>query len=252
MYKISTYITKELGNNAFSYNQRIALWSAGKLYIPSLIQGTVADLECGSEICFEEAEFTESRSSGIVDGKLVSCTGLKNFLQTTFHDTPVYIVDNHNHALAFWHIHKTLNPQQPQASTFNLIHIDQHSDIKPNENKIPIPGSWFPIPKVEDFVNEKTNVGNFIPAAITSWIINEVIQVRTDFSLDNLSTFNVSTFQPFILDIDIDFREGKDITPAEIETIRTLMKHAEIVTIATSPYFIDQEKAIGIVQKILN
>ena len=104
---------------------------------------------------------------------------------------------------------------------------------------------------METFVHEKTNVGNFIPAAINSEIINEVTQVRTDYSLDNLSTFNVSTFHPFILDVDIDFREGKEITQTEIEIIRTLMHSAKLVTIATSPYFIDQEKAISIIKKIL-
>lgn len=236
MYTTPTYITQPIWNNAFSYDQRIALWSEGKLYIPSIIQDTVAELRQGSDICFEE----------VLNGKLVSCTGLKYFLQTTFHDTPVYIVDNHNHALSFRHKHFNTSTFQP----FNIIHIDQHSDIKPNSNVFLIPDSWFPIPKVEDFVNEKTNVGNFITAAINSWIVNEVIQVRTDYSLQQLQAAS-SKLQAFILDIDIDFRQDKEMTVSDIAIIQELMKKAELVTIATSPYFIDQARAIKLVKRLL-
>ena len=231
MYKNPTYLSKPIWNNAFSYDQRIALWSAGKLSIPSLIQGTVADLWQGSEICFEE----------VVDNKLVSCTGLKNFLQTTFHEVPVYIVDNHNHVLSFRLIqHINSLTRKP----VNLIHVDQHSDIKPNEN-------IFSEGNIETFVNEKTNVGNFITAATNSWIIKDIIQVRTDYALKNVQRLT-SNVQRFILDLDIDFRQDKEATEADVKIIRKLMKQAELVTIATSPYFIDQARAITIIQKFLS
>lgn len=238
MYKIFTYITQPAWNNAFSYDQRIALWSEGKLYIPSLIQGTVAELQQGSDICFEE----------VIENKLVSCTGLKHFLQTTFHDTPVYIVDNHNHALSFrYEYSTTLNSPQSKTSTLNLLHIDQHSDIKPNEN-------IFSEGDMEIFVNEKTNVGNFITAAINSWIIKDVIQIRTDYALQNsqLSTAEGFNSQSFILDIDIDFRQDKELTDNDINALRSLMQEADLVTIATSPYFIDQARAIDLIKKLLS
>ena len=126
----------------------------------------------------------------------------------------------------------------------NVIHIDQHSDIKENENK-------FSNGDIEQFVNEKTNVGNFITAALNSEIINEVIQVRTSFALESIKHQALS-IQHYILDIDIDFREGKEITQEEIGIIRTLMLRAKLVTIATSPYFIDQKRAITLIQKILS
>jgi hypothetical protein len=103
----------------------------------------------GSDICFEET----------LNGKLVSCSGLNNFLQTTFHDTPVYIVDNHNHALSFRHSYRLNDSALKRLS---VLHIDQHSDVKPNKNILS------PDEDIEDFVNEKTNVGNFITAAINS------------------------------------------------------------------------------------
>jgi len=58
--------------------------------------------------------------------------------------------------------------------------------------------------------------------------------------------------QRFILDLDIDFRQDKEATEADVKIIRKLMKQAELVTIATSPYFIDQARAITIIQKFLS
>jgi len=55
----------------------------------------------------------------------------------------------------------------------------------------------------------------------------------------------------YIVDIDVDFRVDKEITQEEIHIIRELIKKAKAVTIATSPYFIDQDKAIEIIRKIL-
>lgn len=231
MYNTPTYLIQPIGNNAFSYNERIALWSVGKLYIPSLIQWTVADLQQGSEICFEE----------YVDGKLKSCTGLKHFVQLECHGKQIFIVDNHNHALSFRY-HQLVNSWTRQP--VNLIHIDQHSDVKENGN------IFSPEDDIEQFVNEKTNVGNFISAAKNSWIISEIIQVRTDFSLCNLQS---SILNPqFILDVDIDFRVDKELTENDKEIIQELMKKAELVTIATSPYFIDQKRAISIITTILS
>ena len=46
---------------------------------------------------------------------------------------PIYIFDNHNHALYFWYKEYF---QNRFAKGVKLIHIDQHSDMKPNEGKI--------------------------------------------------------------------------------------------------------------------
>ena len=107
---------------------------------------------------------------------------------------------------------------------------------------------------MEIFVNEKTNVGNFITAAINSWIIKDVIQIRTDYALQNsqLSTAEGFNSQSFILDIDIDFRQDKELTDNDINALRSLMQEADLVTIATSPYFIDQARAIDLIKKLLS
>jgi hypothetical protein len=57
----------------------------------------------------------------------------------------------------------------------------------------------------------------------------------------------------YILDIDVDFWEGK--TDEEIESdfaiIRQLINNVCLITIATSPYFMNQKKAIELIQNIL-
>jgi len=114
------------------------------------------------------------------EGKLVSCTGLKHFIQTTYKNIPTYIFDNHNHALTF----RTKELMAPlikgevsadadggfekAKKHLSVIHIDQHTDIKPNTNQLPITNYELPITEVEDFVNTQTNVGNFISAALNN------------------------------------------------------------------------------------
>lgn len=229
MYRIWRYITEPIGNNEFSYQERIAMGSGGKIFVPSMKQWTVSDLETGSEVDFEEVE----------DGKLKSHQGLKHFIRTSYAWVPTYIIDNHNHALTFRYQYR-LNVWSFERLV--VIHIDQHADTKPNEKRLE--------EDIETFVNEKTNVGNFISAALHNHIIDEVIQIRTDYALKHL---DISSFGQIsvIVDIDADFRADKEIGSEDIRIIQALMKKAKLITIATSPFFIDQQEAIEMIQKIL-
>jgi len=236
MYTSWTYITSPAGNNEFSYNERIALWSAGKIFVPSLVKWSLANLEEGSEIVFEE----------VVNGKIVSCTWLKHFIETDYEWVPIYIVDNHNHAITFWAQHRL---SVWTLERLVVVHIDQHADTKENNSEFRMQGAE--LDDLEIFVNEKTNVGNFITATLNNWIIDEVIQVRTDYALREFAIRNSQSVNSLIVDIDIDFRVDKEITPEHIQIIRTLIKKAKLVTIATSPYFIDQKRAIELIKEIL-
>ncbi len=57
----------------------------------------------------------------------------------------------------------------------------------------------------------------------------------------------------YILDIDIDFRDQKsdEEIADDNRTIRKIMDDACLITIATSPYFMDQKRAIEIIKLIL-
>jgi len=78
--------------------------------------------------------------------------------------------------------------------------------------------------------------------------------MRTETALQNLSLYN--SMDPsfnYILDIDMDFREKKSDQEIkeDFEVVRKLIQNACLVTIATSPYFLDQETAIKLVKKLL-
>lgn len=251
MYTIWTHITQPVGNNEFSYQERIALWSEAKIFITDLIQWTVADLKEGSEIVFEEVE----------NNQLISCTGLKHFIQTTYKEIPTYIFDNHNHALFFRYRHtaqlktplikgETKGDLQERNKPFILIHIDQHADTKENKNSFQ--AAHTSPQEVFGFTTYACNVGNFLTSAKDAGIIEEVIQIRSEHALHNMEKLDFHKYN-YILDIDVDFWEEK--TDEEMESdfaiIKKLVDNVCLITIATSPYFMEQKKAIELIKKIL-
>lgn len=259
MYKDRTYITKPIGNNEFSYQERIALWSEAKIFITDLIQWTVADLEEGSEIVFEEVE----------NNQLKSCTWLKHFVQTTYKWIPTYIFDNHNHALFFRYRHTKklmasfIWKEEESADAdggfkpFVVIHIDQHTDIKGNKNSFK--AAYASPQEAFGFANYACNVGNFLTSAKEAEIIEKVIQIRSQHALHNMEKLDFQNYN-YILDIDVDFwacpsdrREEKSEQEIEsdFDIIRNLVDNICLITIATSPYFFEQKKAIKLIQQLL-
>jgi hypothetical protein len=81
-------------------------------------------------------------------------------------------------------------------------------------------------------------------------LIEEIIQIRTETALHSIQKLDFANYN-YILDIDIDFREAKKDVEKDIQIIKNLINNVALVTIATSPYFIDQEEAIKITKKIL-
>jgi hypothetical protein len=252
MYKSWIYIDTPVWNNEFSYQERIALWSTAKIFVTNLIQWTISDLEVGSEIVFEEVNA----------GKLVSCKGLKHFVHTTHNGITTYIFDNHNHALFFRYRHtqklltsfgwkeKESANADGRFKPFKVIHIDQHADTKPNINSFN--GQHTSPHEVLSFTNYGCNVGNFLTSAKDAWIIEEVIQIRSQHALHTMEKLDFQEYN-YIIDIDVDFWESKseEEIESDFETIRTLFNNACLITIATSPYFFDQKKAIELIQKLL-
>lgn len=252
MYKIWFYIDTPIGNNEFSYQERIDLWSEGKIFVPKIIQWTVNDLKEGSEIVFEE----------INNKKLMSCTGLKNFIETNYKWIPTYIFDNHNHALFFRYRHtaqlktplikaKTKGDLQKPNKPFILLHIDQHADTKENKNSCKATQSS--PQEVFHFTNYWCNVGNFLTSAKDAEIIDEIIQIRSEYSLHNMKKLDFHNYN-YILDIDVDFWVDKSQQEREsdFEVIRKIIDNVCLITIATSPYFINQKKAIQFIQDMLS
>ncbi len=179
--------------------------------------------------------------------------GLKNFLWIEKSDLPpVFIFDNHNHAPIFrYYCIKESKSRSP-----TLVHIDQHSDCWENKESLELWDYEYNLEKVFHFYNERCNVWNFIPPAIESGIISNQIQVRSTTALQNLE---IDKIQNYILDIDLDFcLNWIDRNKINKEALKLLKgkfdkfwKSALCITIATSPYFLDQGIALNLINTIL-
>lgn len=177
-----------------------------------------------------------------IHGGIEQYYGLKCFLELKKPNLPpIYIFDNHNHALYFRYLEflKT-------HKISKLFHIDQHSDMNDNPSTLSLHSEQ----EVFHFTQRHTNVGNFIQPALKSWLISDVQMILTDYSLKHLPLPQ----EPYILDIDLDFRSpemGNDIK-ASLPILQKTIQQAECVTIATSPYFLDQRLAIELIRSLLS
>jgi hypothetical protein len=183
-------------------------------------------------------------------------------------------MDNHNHALYCRYREFLAGRIQKWLS---LIHIDQHSDMKD-------PVGWIDVEKEHDwdyiatYVNEVCTIADFIQPALKTGLVGECVQVRSEYGLLHYDMFHTvisseverSHISPrfldstsfhskwhskgYILDIDIDFwaeEMGIEEFDRTIQKTRQLIAGASMVTIATSPCFIEQERGVEIVKLLL-
>ena len=171
-------------------------------------------------------------------------------------------MDNHNHAFAFWH--EALRKWWIKKSSL-LIHIDQHTDLATPRN--------FPARKhseesheglVEEYTNTDLTIADFIVPSLATGLLSEAVMVTGEdrkgagvFVWENeklvkksaqLTTKNEG--QTTIVDIDLDyFSQGFDDAKT-LETTKYWIEKADIITIATSPLFIEQEKALAMLKSL--
>ncbi|MBU1953857.1 UPF0489 family protein [Patescibacteria group bacterium] len=228
-------MTGPASNNAFSLEKR----PHKSIYVGSLKEGAISDVKSGTDIVFEELD---------ENGKLITCYGLKNFIKTRLDSAPAYIFDNHNHAFTFWCAELKSGGITAGAS---LIHIDQHKDCRK-------PASYLSTKELKDlkkvvrYVNTVLNVGNFIPPAQRAGLIKDTIIIDSRASME---AFRKKDSIPtnLILDIDLDFFSPEmDYIPSvdKVNFIRRLIPFASLITIATSPFFIDQNMALKRLREI--
>ncbi len=256
MYKKPFYITDPVWNNAFSHDLR----KNKKLYVPELkIIDSLDDIELQDDkekIAFEDFWF---------DDKLSINYGLKNFYEfpplslplagekNKKIKAPIYLFDNHNHAFYFWYLARK-NGIIWDNNT--LIHIDEHADMRDN-NKCISDDDSKDLEKVFNFTNEVLNVGDYIIPAQKEWLIWEVIQIRNE---TNLSDYICRRCEPYvypttniILNLDLDFFQP-DLDYIDFkqkkEVILDAAKKADVITVATSPFFIDQNLALKVFREL--
>ena len=202
-----------------------------------MVKGNLSDVEIGQKIVFSEIE----------DGIEKNRNGLENFIYFPFQDKDIFIFDNHNHAFFFW-LAGYLQGKIKQG--LPLVHIDQHSDMRNPQTEPPFSLSTnLDLNQVFDYTNQILNVGNFIQPALELGLFSEVQIIDSTTSFDNPVPSN------FVLDIDLDvFSEemayiDKDL---KLQKIRTYIQAADFITIATSPYFIEQEQAIAVLFELFS
>jgi len=239
MYTKWFYIKEKTGNNVFSFEKR----KNKSLFVPEIIILNISQLDKiqiqddKTKIAFEDFDF---------DNKLSTNYWLKNFYRIPYLDKQIILFDNHNHAFYFW-CEALKNWLIKQEAT--LYHIDEHADTRDNNKNI----SKQDIPdlqKVYDFTNLVLNVGDYIIPAQNSWLISKIIQIRNTVNLkEYLEKKDDSKEENIILNLDLDFfQPDLDFIDYELKkkVILDLAKKAKIITVATSPFFIDQELAIKV------
>lgn len=226
---IGFYIDKPIGNNEFSYDLR----QNKKIYVPKLISGTLDDAKVGRESVFNEIE----------EEKEINAIGLEYMVMSNIYNKDIYIFDNHNHAFYFWI--KSFN-RGNFTKGCKLVHVDQHKDMRePYNYNVDIDD----IDDVFRYTNEVLNVGNFIKPALKHNLFSEVIIIDSSYG------FDLDIEGEFVLDIDLDiFSKDMDYIPynLKIRKIQSLIKKAKVITIASSPFFIDQEYAIKVLKELFN
>lgn len=252
MYKKSFYLKWEVWNNAFSYKDR----KNKKLYVPSLLEAGINDIEIQvdeSKIAFEDYDFK---------GNLSTNLWLKNFYKIKWKDKYIYLFDNHNHAFYFWYLARK---EWLIWDENILVHIDEHADTRDCSQYLLKPDSYN-LEQVFKYTNEILNVWNYIVPAQKEWLIKDVVQIRNESNL--LDYFGggesnkgqtqglplqVYSNDNIILNLDLDFfQKDLDFIDYELKkkVILDVANKAKVITVASSPFFIQQDLAIKVFKDI--
>ena len=225
-------ITDPVGNNAFSVDRR---GPAPSLWVPSLVDGSFDDVALGDRVVFEDVDEHDV---------LHSCTGLAHLVRTSWRGVPVIVMDNHNHAFYFWR--EALERGQI-ARGATLIHIDQHKDMR-------VPERAYDDQSLEDafdYTNFHLNVGNYIVPALQAGIVGDIQFVTSG---DALNDTTLAARSNRILNIDLDFF-APEMSYIDFDRARRFIDAhvatASLITIATSPFFIDQARAIAVLRRLV-
>ncbi len=208
-----------------------------------MIKGSVADVRPGDEVVFCD----------IVDGVEVQAKGLAHFVHIERPGQNIFIFDNHNHAFSFWAVGLRA---RAIALGSTLVHVDQHKDTRKPDREAPVSTFEFgmcPLKAYFEYANDILNVGNFIPPALELGWFKDVLQVQ-ELGDTHLIQKELNVCHPILLDIDLDiFAPIMAHIPDEIKIarLREWIICAPFVTIATSPFFMDQEKAVELVKELL-
>jgi hypothetical protein len=224
-------IEEPVGNNAFAYQVR---GPAPRIWVPALISGTWDDVTPGERIAFADLD---------ADGRLREAAGLAHLVRTHWRGVPTVVMDNHNHAFYFW-CEALQQGLVKEGAT--LVHVDQHRDTR--VPSLPYAGST--LADAFAYTNFHLNVGNYVVPARDCGLIGDAQFVTGASALDDAGFV---ARRNKILNLDLDFFVPEMEVDLELAR-RVIVAHLEtasFVTIATSPFFIEQARALAVLRSLL-
>lgn len=213
-------------------------------------------------------------------------TGLRHYIRTTLRgsDTPLYIFDDHNHAL-FGLREATTELRVVPGALF--IHFDEHDDAwirqnskNPKVEGIQINGNSLPSLAETAELAHDCDINRFIAPAQAMGLIGEIWWVEPQFrgvklfpaQYNRRGVWQIAFIKmgignvlaqlaqkrscPPLVFTDCDYDYFKHIEPGsareqnDLRIIHNVMRQSGAITSATSPGFIDQERAISLAQRL--
>ncbi|MDD2916257.1 MAG: UPF0489 family protein [Candidatus Gracilibacteria bacterium] len=280
MYNRPFYLTEYAGNNVFSYSIR----TDPTLYVPSLIEGDFDDIAIGSEVVFEDMDeygvlqscrglrnFVHMEWKGIPmvvfdnhNHALYFWYEALSHNQLGPHTTLVHI-DEHSD---LWENENDLTPFNSSNSPHPAPLLEGEGEM--NQSNLPSPlrrrvedevekdeedikPRQISLKQVFEFTNFSCNVGNYIQPARRAGIIEKVLRIEDSVGIENYGSYQKGENESLILNLDLDFFAPElDYIPFEDKkrTILHFARQADLITVATSPFFIDQKRAIEMLGKV--
>ena len=235
MYTKEFYIHTPVWNNAFSFEHR----TQKSLYVPSLKNiSSIDEIELWNKIAFSDVD---------LEWHLKDYCGLRHFYEMDWQGKKLYLFDNHNHAYFFWHQALKNGMISPNVT---LYHVDEHADTRTPDTFLSQEQQqdlW----EVFSYTNFVLNVWDYIIPAQKDGLIGEVVQIRSETNILEQQRIPLKT--PCILNLDLDFFEPNlDYIDYSLKKdyILDIAQNCSLITVATSPYFIDQELALRVFRDI--
>lgn len=250
-YHDEQFLTTPLGNNIINFFERQNEWYDANLRIPPLIKGTIDDVKLlETSISYE---YISDKN------KVISSFGLESLVHISRWKKDIYIIDNHNHSFALrWRSYVAGNI----VWWSHLIHIDQHSDYaEPSQYLSNYIWKKDFLEKIEqsdidNYTNEVLTIASFIKPALECGLCISHDMILSEYAFLEYDIAKKIS-QSIILDIDLDFwapEMGSEYYYHTIKKARQMIDLPDVscVTIATSPTYIHQQRALQILHDILD
>lgn len=257
-----------VGNNSFSLPKKA---DRNRLEITPLKVGSLDDLKLGKHVAFQDFE----------GDRWLECVGLESAILSLDYRIPVYVFDNHNHVFYAWAEALKMGWFQQGAT---LVHMDEHFDaaealLPPDPltpfllRLLPLPagsegqvqgGTKTPEQSLEEiwrYTNEVLQIATYIKPALKLGVFSECIDYVESQHFEAPVRTRHGAFVHgahakavvINLDIDVFHPDMSHISwQQKIDVLKYYLPQTKLITIATSPYFIDQQKAIDLVHQVVN